>query len=175
MIVEVTGKIIDVTGSLVVQERVREWCKLPYPNHPRGCPKYNHSEECPPKAKHVQEVFDLYQQHWFAVEAFDLSRQTRVMAERHPEWSERQCRCCLYWQGGVRKRLRETCERLVNELPGFIYTLNPEAMGVNVFRTAHRHGLMIRKNPEIVHKIALIGRTILKTREDHEKTKSSFL
>ncbi|KKK81159.1 hypothetical protein LCGC14_2816310, partial [marine sediment metagenome] len=33
-------KILEVTNDLIIDHRAREWCKLPYPNHPRGCPNY---------------------------------------------------------------------------------------------------------------------------------------
>ncbi len=41
---------------------------------------------------------------------------------------------------------------------GGVFTLCPEAMGVNVFRTLHAHGVPIRKNPlDTVYKVAMIG------------------
>ena len=149
--------LINVTGSLCVQERTREWCKLPYPDHPHGCPNYNIANDCPPKVCHINERFDLNREHYFIIETFDLCAHAKRMAAIHPEWSKKQCKCCLYWQSGVRKRLRRQCEEFIKQHPGYTFTLKPEAMGVNVFRTAHRHGLMIRKNPSIVHKVALIG------------------
>lgn len=73
-------------------------------------------------------------------------------------WTERQARCNLYWQRGVKRRLRMQCESFIhNYYPECIYILIPEAMGVNVFRTAYKHGIILRRNPDIVYKIALIG------------------
>lgn len=96
-------------------------------------------------------------EHYFIVETFDLDAFSNSMKVLHPQWSDKQCKCCLYWQNGVRKRLRQKCDSFIATKKGYTYTLIPEAMGVNVFRTAHRHKLMIRKNPAVVYKVALVG------------------
>jgi hypothetical protein len=150
--------IIDITGTLCIQKETREWCKLPYPGHPHGCPNYGVSNECPPKVCLIDEFIDLKKEHFFIVESFNLSEHAKKMSVIHPNWTNKQCKCCLYWQNGVRKRLREKGLLFIKNSSNYVYTLIPEAMGVNVFRTAHRHGLMLRKNPSIVHKIALVGR-----------------
>lgn len=145
------ARFIDVTGTLVIDIRAREWCRLPYPGHKKGCPNYHCSPLCPPHVQVVGEVFDLSQKHWFVVEPFNLGDHARRMRAKHPQWTERQCRNCLYWQSGVRKELRAACE-------GSFYTLTPEAMGVDVFKTAAKHGIVLERNPqETVYKIALTG------------------
>jgi hypothetical protein len=150
--------LLDITGKLVINIRAREWCRLPYPGHPAGCPNYGISEQCPPKVPIVSKVFDLSKPHWFAVERFDLSAHSARMAAEHPGWSERQCRCCLYWQNGVRKGLRQKCEAFVAGRPGITFTLIPEAMGVNVFLTARKMDVRINRLAfPVVHKVALVG------------------
>lgn len=88
---------------------------------------------------------------------FDLIHHSEKMRKRHPQWTDRQLKCCLYWQNGVRNRLKKQCETFSGYSSGLIYTLIPEAMGVNVFRTAYKNGIVLRRNPEIVYKIAFIG------------------
>jgi predicted metal-binding protein len=151
--------IKDITNLLVIQEEAREWCKLPYPGHPYGCPNYGNSDECPPTVKRVEEVFNLSHPHYFATETFNLNAHALHLSRLHPDWTEKQCRCCLYWQGGVRKRLKQQCLNFINQQSlSYTFTLIPEAMGVNVFRTAAKIGLKLYRNPKtIVHKIALIG------------------
>ena len=150
--------IIDITGTMAIDYNVRDWCRFPYPDHPKGCPNWNKKDICPPKVKHVPDVFDLSKQHWFIIIEFDLGAHVQRMAKLHDEWSERQCRCLLYWQKGVIKKLEEYCLQYIRFHAQMIYTLCPEGMGINVFRTAHRHGIMIRKNPKkTIHKVALIG------------------
>jgi len=148
---------INVTGTLCIQHSVRNWCKFPYPGHPKGCPNFNKGVECPPKVCFVNEFINLEIEHYFIIETFDLVAFANSMKSLHPQWSDKQCKCCLYWQNGVRKRLRSKCDTFIQDRPRYVYTLIPEAMGVNVFRTAHRHKLMIRKNPMVVHKVALVG------------------
>src|SRR4030042_1650037 len=150
--------LIDVTGKMVIDQKVRDWCRFPYPDHPNGCPNWNKSDTCPPKVKLVTDIFDLSQKHWFAIVEFDIAAHVNKMSALHPDWSERQCKCVLYWQGTVKKKLKEYCLQHIKSHAQMIYTICPEAMGVNVFRTAQRCGIKIRKNPDkIIYKVALIG------------------
>lgn len=154
--------IYDVSGSLKIDPRVRDWCKLRYPGHPKGCPNYNKSSDCPERVKLIGEVFNLTEGHWFIIEPFDIKAHAWRMKLLHPKWSDRQCRCVLYWQNRVKSKLRRECMIFISgmEQPegDIIYTLIPEAMGVNVFRTCHRLGIKMRKNPQdILYKVALVG------------------
>ncbi len=149
--------IIPLEDHLCVDLKTREWCKLPYPGHPKGCPNYNKKNICPPIVGIVDDIFDLSKPHWFAIVKFDLKAHVDRMLLKHPNWSEKQCRCVLYWQQTVNKNLREYSEKFVSEMPGTIYTTCPEAMGVHVFYTFKKLGLEIKRNPDIVNKVALIG------------------
>jgi hypothetical protein len=97
---------------------------------------------------------------WYAViEEFDLKAHAIAMKAKHPGWSERQCRNPLYWQGGVRKRLREKANHLDPKLRewGHMYLSIPEAAGIDVFQTMHRAGIVIDQHPDIVRKVVLVG------------------
>lgn len=149
---------IDVTGKLVINLRAREWCKLPYPGHPHGCPNYGKRDTCPPKAPIVIDVFDLSKPHWFIVEEFDLKSHMDRMKWLHPNWTERQLACCLYWQNTVRSNLMSGIRFFMQDHPEVIYTLLPEAMGVQVILTARKAGIPIEIKPKkMIHKIALVG------------------
>lgn len=151
-------KIIDVTGKLDITMDAREWCKLSYPGHKNGCPNYGERETCPPKIKTIYECFDLSKQHWLAVVSFDLAAHVERLKEIHPDWSERQLFCCLYWQGSVRKQLKELCEDFVKNKSEICFSNCPEAMGINVFTTLSKFDVKLTKNPKnIVYKVALIG------------------
>lgn len=150
--------IIKVTKLLVIDHRAREWCKLPYPDHPRGCPNYGKKEGCPPQAPLIGDYFDLTKAHYFVVVQFDLRAHISRMKSLHPDWSDRQARCVLYWQGGVNKQLKEQCQSWVAGLPGFLYTLCPEAMGIDVIRTCQLAGLPIEPLPiDTVFKVGMLG------------------
>lgn len=150
--------IVEVTGQLEINLKAREWCKLPYPGHPNGCPNYGKNDTCPPKAPLVDKIFDLSQQHWFIVEEFNLQDHMEKMRTKHSGWSDRQLKCCLYWQRGVRFRLIEHVREFQRTHPLSIYTLVPEAMGVQVINTARKVGIPMETKPQkIVRKIALVG------------------
>lgn len=149
----------EVTNKLCIDHRAREWCKKPYPNHKKGCPNYGKKPECPPQAPLIEEWLDLEKNHWFIVTTFDLRVHSNKMKEKHPNWSDKQARCVLYWQGSVKKDLRTACDIFTSSHPDeLVYTLLPEAMGVHVLRTARLLGLPIRARPRnLVYKIALVG------------------
>ncbi len=153
-------EIIDVTGKLVIDYRAREWCKLPYHNHPNGCPNYGNREDCPPKAEKVENYFNLTLPHWLAIVDFDLESHKNKMKIIHPDWSDYQLKCVLYWQGGVRKKLKELCEDFIfeNITENIEYRTCPEAMGVHVISTMKKLGYKISKNiKNTVYKVTLIG------------------
>jgi len=140
--------------DVIIDSRVRGWCKLPYPNHPRGCPNYGKRAVCPPQAPLFKNI--LNPPFLLIGVRFNLGEWAERMKKRHPDWSDRQARCCLYWQGKVRKRLREECERLASNNQIICYT--PEAMGVHVFETCFHVGITLERNPQkFVWKIAIIG------------------
>lgn len=155
-----TCMVIEIKHPIIIQKQVREWCLMPYPGHPKGCPNYGNKNhpDCPPHSSIITDFMDLSKPHWLIVVSFDLAAHVRALSKKHPQWSDRQCRCCLYWQGTPRSQLRKEAQAFSMSKPGTVSTLCPEGRGVNIFRTCHQHGLTIRKNPkDIVYKIALVG------------------
>lgn len=153
-------EIHEVTNNLVIDYRARDWCRLPYYNHPYGCPNYGVNSGCPPLVARIEEYFDLSKSCWLAIVDFDLSSHKKRMKELHNNWSENQLKCVLYWQGTVKKELKDLCEDFIFDNIGenIIYTLCPEAMGLHVFSTMRKLGYKINKNiTDIVYKVALIG------------------
>lgn len=151
-------EIIDVTNKLVINYKSRDWCKIPYPQHPDGCPNYNKNIYCPPQSPRIETWLDIDKPHWFIVSEFNLSKFAQRMKIKHPNWSEKQSRCCLYWQNIPRKELRITMNKFIEEHPGVVSTMIPEAMGVQVIITARRLGIPIKTKPDdTVYKIALVG------------------
>lgn len=140
--------------EIVYDERANngEWCTYPYEGHKNGCPNF-------PACMKNRADFKLFENkyNWYAVvEEFDLKFHADKMKAKHPEWSERQCRCLLYWQGGVRKRLKEKAE---TAFAGYNLILTiPEAHGINVFETMAKVGIIIDKHPDIVRKVMFIGK-----------------
>ena len=157
----------------ILNPKAREWCKMPYPGHPKGCPNFNTGKkECPPDAPMFDDFFDMSGDFWMGVEKFELGEHVKRMIALHPDWTDKQARCCLYWQNGVRKRLRTDTELFISLLlPDLIniddgdgeydYTMLPEAMGMNVIATALRHDIPIKARPvDAIHKISIVGRRL---------------
>lgn len=150
--------IIDITGNLYIDMRAKEWCKIPYNNNKNGCPNYNKSKDCPPYSPDIDKFIDLNRKHWFILEKFNILSFQNKMLKKHPDWSIKKARCCLYWQNAVRKRLRIKIENFIDGDNKLIYTLLPESLGINVIKTAKKIGIPIKAKPDnIIIKIALVG------------------
>jgi hypothetical protein len=146
--------MIPINEFIFVKEaRNGVYCCYPYEGHKKGCPNFPKCIQNRPKN------FSYFGYKWFAVvEEFDLKTHAEKMKSKHPDWSERQCRCLLYWQGGVRKRLREKAEIVAKSAEGSIILDIPEAYGINVFETMAIVGVVIDRKPNIVRKVMLIGK-----------------
>jgi hypothetical protein len=134
----------------IIDLSVRRLCTRPYAGHPRGCPNWNKAGRfvCPPKAPPLVKVLDLDQPTYAVAAPFDLGAHVARMAERHPKWSERQKRNCLYWQGTVRKLLRAGIETLLADHPGLTVLECPEACGLLVGETVEPLGVDLEWMPE---------------------------
>lgn len=148
--------LVEITNKLIVDYRARDWCKLPYPLHPKGCPNFNHKPTCPPQSCLIEDWCDLSKRMWFVIVSFDLQSHINKMLLRYPDWTDRQVKCVLYWQPKVNKQL-ENETKLFCAFKPVKYTTCPEAMGVNVIKTAKRLGLPITTHPQnTVYKISLV-------------------
>ena len=147
--------------NIILDERAGDgtWCSLPYPNHKKGCPNLG-KEQCPPNAPRFKDIAEP--PYYAVVVSFDLKAHAERMKEKHPKWSERQCRNLLYWQGGVRKKLKNEAYKLKEDLKKafekpFIVLEIPEANGVNVFTTMSKSGKRMEiSKPDTIHKVMLV-------------------
>lgn len=145
--------------ELVVDKRVRGYCGKKYPNHPKGCPNIGKKDTCPPKAPMIEDFMDINRPMWLVVERFDLLAQERRMLEKHPGWSKRQARNCLYWQSLNRKKCRIKADEALEILGADIWTMCPEAMGVHVYETGAKSGIIYEEiaDMQFVTRTALVG------------------
>jgi predicted metal-binding protein len=152
------GKILPVK-KLVVNTRMKELCKLPYPNHPKGCPLYGIKDKCPPKSPRAEVLFDLSKPMYFVYVEFNLEDHAKKLKEKYPHWTERQTKNVLYWQPGVRKRLNTAVKEAIKKLGTTAYSFAPESLGVNVYASAWLSGLKLERirDLKIDRHIALIG------------------
>lgn len=135
-------------------------CQRPYPNHKKGCPNYNQRGICPPGASRWTPGL-IAERDFVAIwNAFDFGGHVARMQEKHPDWSQRQLECCLYWQGTARRQLREEANLflfrsnlLLKDVP---VEYIPEAHGVNVTETMRRIGIELEWPPKTTtYQIAL--------------------
>ena len=136
------------------------WCKLPYPGHPKGCPMYGTRDKCPPEAPYITEIMDITKDMYIVFSEFNLENHVEKMRKRHSDWTERQLRNCLYWQGTSRKQLRERVKQAIKLLGTTTHTVMPHASGIQVYRTCRHSGLLLERinnKMKINRHIALLG------------------
>lgn len=132
---------------IVESHLMRSLCCHQYYNHPLGCPNYDKKPGCPPKAKIFDKVYDMSQPIYAIYNTFDLASHIAKMREKHPRWSDRQLKCCLYWQGTARKRLKEQIRLFRLGHSEFSVCKTPEAMGVNLTQTMINVGIELEWPP----------------------------
>ncbi len=120
-------------------------CAAQYPGHRKGCPNYGRKDDCPPNMPMLDEVFDLTKPVYCIYTKFDMEEHTRRMRLKHPHWSDRQCRCCLYWQNDARKKQKAHAFAVYQTIKtdGLFLTDTPEAMGVDVTKTLQAEGVFL--------------------------------
>ena len=133
----------------VFDPSVRSVCTKPYPLHKKGCPNWGKKKGCPPSAPLLPDAFDLTGPCYLIINEFPIGEHVAKMRALHPDWSQRQLECCLYWQGTARKQLKAEIKTFLEAHPGNIYRVEtcPEAMGLNVTATMHQAGLKIEWPP----------------------------
>ncbi len=114
------------------------YCALSYPGHKKGCPNLGVKIGCPPSFRYQYVKNQVVRAVYIE---FDLGEHVAHMKRLHPDWSERQLRCCLYWQPKARKMLRA-------EIGGAAADFSPEASGVDVTTTMQRVGVTLDWPPK---------------------------
>ncbi|KKM79620.1 hypothetical protein LCGC14_1348180 [marine sediment metagenome] len=143
--------------GLITSDKTGAWCRLPYPDHPNGCPQYGEQDTCPPQAPYIWDVMEP--PFYLVTSEFDLSAHVADYHIKFPDWTDRQCRNVLYWQGGNKKVLRLRAERAMRLGGLSACTYRPEAMGVNVYATAAIAGIKLDRirDIHICTHVAIIG------------------
>lgn len=136
-----------------------KWCVMPYPRHPKGCPRFGKKEECPPRSKIVNEIFDLSKPMYIIGFRFNINKHMAKLKKRHPNWSDSQLRCILYWQPKVRKKLKLIIEQFKEKYPNLEVDIKPEAKAVDVTATMKSVGIILdwSSNAKYVWQVAIAG------------------
>ena len=144
---------------LVINKDTSKWCQLPYPRHPKGCPKHDTDLKCPPQSGSVFNYFNTCLPLYLVHSEFNLDMYCKRMKLKHPNWSWAQLHCVLYWQGSSRKQLKTRVQEAALLLGTDAVSFIPEALGVNVYVTARLSGLILERirHLSICKHVALIG------------------
>ena len=119
-------------------------CCKPYPGHKKGCPNFNKKAGCPPNVIYFP---DYYEENVHIITVrFDFDAYLSMMRERHPTWTDKALRNVLYWQGHIRKELRDFAAN-TNIPLGYQVIKTPEAMGVNLTETCKQAGIELEWPP----------------------------
>jgi len=137
----------------------RGMCAKKYPLHPKGCPNYGKYATCPPNAPMFDEIFDMNKDIYLIYYRFDIGTHIEKMKKRHPNWSERQLRSVLYWQGTAKKGHKEEIRKFMNEYEELGYEVCvPEGYGVDVTKTLANIGIILEWPPmKYSYRIAFAG------------------
>ena len=151
----------------VIDVGMRKCCLLPYPNHVKGCPNWGKRDICPPKAPLLSESLDLTAPVYAIYNIFDFKGHVEKIRDKHPQWTERQLKCCLYWQPKARKQLKEKIRKFMEIFRDLTIIINPEAQGVNLTATMKKVGIILEWPPEnVTYQIVLAGEKIGKRHLD---------
>jgi len=148
--------------DLVIDLDVRDLCKWPYYNHPKGCPNYGKKKGCPPTSRLITDLLDLNKPVFAIWNCFDFAGHCKQMRQKHPDWSKRQIECCLYWQPKARKQLHFEIKKFFADNKGFAIINNPESVGINVTQTMAEIGIELEWPPETkTYQVALVGKPLM--------------
>lgn len=149
------------------------FCTRSYPNHPKGCPNFSKKPLCPPNTEKIN--LDKYNDYILFYIKFNFKEYYELRKKEHPNWTDKQVKCVLYWQGAVRKILKEAlfefCKEYIyyNKYDLFLCVSDiygypsMEAVGINVFSTMRLNGVKMEINP--VNNIYLVSLICIKERE----------
>jgi hypothetical protein len=152
--VKMHEELID-PSTIVFSGNVRGWCKLPYENHPKGCPNVlKCTGRKVPAAENERRIKTSYESFLLVYAEFDLKEYKRSMKLLHPSWSPDQIKCVRYWQNSVKATVLHHLENLhrgrdfLGSGSGSDGNPSMEAAGIDVFATLAGNGINFEKKPE---------------------------
>lgn len=114
------------------------WCKLPYPDHPHGCPYY-------PKCHQNIPVFTCQHEQsfkWYAIILeYNQNDKIKRLQRNHPDWSHDLIMNHL--EKNIIKQLKRKAIVNSNRWQGDIILERPEASGINVMLTLFNENIVI--------------------------------
>lgn len=137
-----------ITLTTLICADTAKWCKLPYGTHKGGCPNYSKKLGCPPNVESILNDGELV---FLVGVCFDILGWAGYMKSKHAKWSDKQCRCLLYWQPRVRRVLGEYYKDILKQrtLPtGTKLIRNPEGAGADITKMMEKLGKPLQWPPK---------------------------
>lgn len=156
--------IYELNRDKIVLMDTKQLCFLPYCGHPKGCPNaygkcWGRRGQISPKR--IDKIINIDKPMYIVHSEFNVELFVDKMRRKHPNWSDRQCRNLLYWQGTSRAQLKERVGILMEKMDSStkLVVKVPEYFGVNVYATCDKVGLILDKikGLKVCRHIALIG------------------
>lgn len=127
----------------------KELCKSPrglcvreYPNHKKGCPNYGEKPMCPPNILMYDQVFNIKKDIYLIYTIYKLGDHIREYKAKFPNWTERQLRNVIYWQGTAKRIHKEEIKKFMSLHKDLNYVaVTPESFGVDVTETLANVGI----------------------------------
>lgn len=163
--------------SIVFKENIGQWCQLPYSEHKKGCPNYGKGLLCPPKSPFYRDIVKNWQCFSVVYAVIDLKGYKDEMRISHPNWSEKQLSCVLYWQRRVKVKLRSEVDKICNignDLvlgcgSGFGDCYSMESVGINVIQTLKNNNIEIDVKP--INRVVLVSLICKNKKEERKEEK----
>lgn len=146
--------------KLYHSKKVKTWCGLSYPGHPKGCPNYlTDKEDCPNNSPYISDILDLTKPMFLVFSEFNLKQHILNMKRKHPDWTDKQCKNVLYWQRISKKQMIDRAMRACKLTNSNKIITKGESYGVNLYITCKKAGLHLEKikNIKTCHYVAILG------------------
>jgi len=151
MIIKINPEIIKYN------KKIQTLCVNKYPQHPKGCPNYGKKQGCPPNTPLINNILNFDKPVYLIYTEFNIGEHAQKLKQKHPDWSERQIYCCLYWQPKARKFQRQEEERAKKEYNLEKITNSPEAHGINVGLLMKKIGINLEWPPRKITRLVSLG------------------
>lgn len=139
--------MFEQVSNIIYGKKYQNLCRVPYHNHPKGCPNYGKRKDCPP-CDLVSERFNLNEPFFVIYTEYPVGEFAERMRLNHPEWADqpRQWYNCIRWQGIARKEHKKDILEFQNKYPNLVVDMNPEALGINVTEMMKQIGINLEWN-----------------------------
>jgi len=125
-IIQINPKIIEYS------QKIQTYCFKKGGSFRKGCPNYGKKQGCPPNQPLINKIFDFDKPIYLIYTNFDVKEIAERMAQKHPEWTEKQCYNSRYWQQTARNLHEKEIEKFLEKNKQVIVKKSPEAHGVNI-------------------------------------------